>query len=272
VATLPSWDRQQQNQVPIFFFIFVYFVVVKMGKKRYGWLPKIIPNISQIFGRGSSRAMEVDNSNAPVVPVEANAPVVPVVARVDAVIPSADIDLNVEMQSDSSLHAPVGDVSIEVDMQDEQPAQASVENDEPKVIKDSIKVDFAEIDKELQRCHSSGLRLSLPKEVEKKLCKKSEKKCHARHVEPGSVDRMIIDREIEKNTQKYHGNSKLEKKAASKLGFDDTPLDFLERAAKLLESCPEQGDENFQNKNFKLYKNFIQSSKQSIDKKIRLLP
>jgi hypothetical protein len=46
------------NQVPIFFFIFVYFVVVKMGKKRYGWLPKIIPNISQIFGRGSSRAME----------------------------------------------------------------------------------------------------------------------------------------------------------------------------------------------------------------------
>ena len=232
-----------------------------MGKKRYSWLPRIIPNISQIFGRGSSRAMEVDDSNAPVVPV---------VARVDTVIPSADIDLNVEMQSDSSLHAPVGDVSIEVDMQDEQPAQASVENDEPKIIKDSIKVDFAEIDKELQRCHSGGLRLSLPKEVEEKLCKKSEKKCHyshARHVEPGSVERMIIDREIEKNTQKYHGNSKLEKKAASKLGFDDTPLDFLERAAKLLESCPEQGDENFKNENFKLYKNFIQSSKQSIDKK-----
>merc|ERR1712105_301632 len=247
----------------VFFFIFVYFVVVKMGKKRFGWLPKIIPNIPQIFGRGSSRAIEVNDSNAPVVPVVANAPVVPVVARVDAVIPSADIDLNVEMQSASSLHAPVGDVSIEVDMQDEQPAQASVKNNEPNVIKDSIKVDFAEIDKELQRCHSSGLRLSLPKEVEKKLCKKSEKKCHARHVEPGSVERMIIDREIEKNTQKYHGNSKLEKKAASKLGFNDTPLDFLERAAKLLESCPEQGDENFENENFKLYSNFVQSSKQS---------
>ena len=223
-----------------------------MGKKRFGWLPKNI-RFPQIFGRGSSRAVEVDDSNAPVVPV---------VAKVDAVIPSDDIDLNVETQSASSLHAPVGDVSIEVDMQDEQSAQASVENDEPKVIKDSIKVDFAEIDKELQRCHSGGLRLGLPKELEKKLCKKSEKKCHARHVEPGSVDRMIIDREIEKNTRKYHGNSKIEKKAASKLGFNDTPLDFLEKAAKLLESCPEQEDENF-----KLYSNFIQSSKKSIDKK-----
>jgi len=127
-----------------------------MSKKRFGWLPKIIP---QIFGRSSSRAIEVDDSNAPVVPV---------VARVDTVIPSVDLDSNVEMQSTSSLHAPVGDVSIEVDMQDEQHAQAIVVSDEPNVIKDLIKVDFAEIDKELQQCHSSGLCLSLPKEINSK--------------------------------------------------------------------------------------------------------
>ena len=68
--------------------------------------------LPQIFGRSSSRAIKVDDSNAPVVPK----------ARMDTEIPSVDLDSNVEMQSTSLLRAPVGDVSIEVDTQDEQKA------------------------------------------------------------------------------------------------------------------------------------------------------
>ena len=61
-------------------------------------------------------------------------------------IPSVDKDIiqdslqSDELQSTSSIRAPVGDVLIEVDMQEEQNAQANVVNDEPDVIKDLSKV------------------------------------------------------------------------------------------------------------------------------------
>ena len=102
-----------------------------MSDEGIGWWQKFKP--TNIFGRiGSSRALKVDDTNAPVIPK----------ARMDVQIPSVDKDSlqNEELQSTSSIRAPVGDVLIEVDMQEEQNAQANVVNDEPDVIKDLSKV------------------------------------------------------------------------------------------------------------------------------------
>ena len=102
-----------------------------MSDEGIGWWQKFKP--TNIFGRiGSSRALKVDDTNAPVIPK----------ARMDVQIPSVDKDSlqNKELQSTSSIRAPVDDVLIEVDMQEEQNAQANVVNDEPDVIKDLSKV------------------------------------------------------------------------------------------------------------------------------------
>ena len=106
-----------------------------MSDEGIGWWQKFKP--ANIFGRiGSSRALKVDDTNAPVIPK----------ARMDVQIPSVDKDIiqdslqSDELQSTSSIRAPVGDVLIEVDMQEEQNAQANVVNDEPDVIKDLSKV------------------------------------------------------------------------------------------------------------------------------------
>ena len=68
-----------------------------MSNKGIGWWQKLKP--SNIFGRiGSSRALKVDDTNAPVIPK----------ARMDVQIPSVDKDSfqNVELQSTSSIRAP----------------------------------------------------------------------------------------------------------------------------------------------------------------------
>ena len=227
-----------------------------MSNEGTPWWKKLKP--PKIFGRiGSFKANKVDDSNAPIVPVVGmDAPILSV--DKNTIQSSSHGD---ELQSTSSIRPLVSVVSVEVDLPDQENIHANVASDEPDVITDLNTVDINLIKKELEKCHSSGLCLSLPKEKETELCLKTEVKDHAKHV-PFGPKRVKIDKEIEKLTQQYHGTVKEETKAASKLDFNETPLDFLNKAANLLQSFPKQEDENFSQ-----YNTFITTSLESIIEK-----